>query len=167
MDEKISNLESNLSTVGEGIAKLNQKVLKTQHAKRLAERISNVEKYIKKEDEAVKAQESYYGAVQADKTLSEQVRSLNNNLIGIRNKISLMEDVASLKTSGNLRCLNVGEDGYCKAIYRTANNAREPNLKPVTFEGKTIYRSNVQKHPIICLGCPRYEQQPIDNIKKS
>jgi transposase len=47
------------------------------------------------------------------------------------------------------------KDGYCTGWYWT-NRVRGWSMKPDTVNGKTGYRLNVKKHPLICTACPKY-----------
>ena len=52
-------------------------------------------------------------------------------------------------------CKWLSKDGYCE-LWHWSNRVRGWDMKPDTENGKTVYRLNVKKHPLICTACPSY-----------
>ena len=157
IDGRIKDLNSNLNVVSSWVADINRRMPDVQHVEKLIERVSKIEEYVKKEEEAIKDRGSYYRTVQDFKDLSKQVKDLNKD-------VKLIWDLAALNKSGEYQCLNFGEDGYCKVI-RYRENYKELDLRPKESMGITFYHPNVQRHTLICQGCPEYKREQIDDME--
>jgi len=96
--------------------------------------------------------------------LREEVKSLNQRFKELEDSVEeLADSVDWIRRSAERRlredhngCKWLDGDGYCTCWY-WYERVRGWSMRPDKVEGRTVYRLNAKKHPLICTACPSYE----------
>jgi len=102
-------------------------------------------------------------------TLETQISKLQSSLSNVKmledltsDVLKLKEDMELIRLSAKRRlrddsdgCKWVDIGGYCTFWY-WSKEIEGWKMRPEMKEGKTVYRLNVKKHPLICTACPSY-----------
>jgi len=89
--------------------------------------------------------------------LRREVESLNQRFKELANSIYLIRISAEIRLRDDHNgCIWLDKNGYCTILY-WYEKVGGYDMKPDIVEGKTVYRLNVKKHPLICTACPSYK----------
>jgi len=89
--------------------------------------------------------------------LRREVESLNQRFKELANSIYLIRISAEIRLRDDHNgCKWLDKNGYCTILY-WYERVGGYDMKPDIVEGKTVYRLNVKKHPLICTACPSYK----------
>lgn len=80
-----------------------------------------------------------------------EVSRLRGELNDVRDDVNMIR-IASTLRSG---CRWIDGDGYCRA-WRWIERIEGIDMRVESINGKTIYRINVGKYPLLCIACPAY-----------
>jgi predicted transcriptional regulator len=97
----------------------------------------------------------------------EEIEAMKNEIVkkitDLNKRVEeLSEAIDWIRGSARLRlrddedgCKWLDKDGYC-ILWYWSDRVRGWDMKPDTVNGKTVYKLNVKKHPLICAACPSY-----------
>jgi len=135
--DKLDGLASKLSALEEQVSKLQSSLSNVKALEDLANEVSK---------------------------LREEVKSLNRRFKELEDSVEeLADSVGWIRRSAERRlredhngCKWLDKDGYCTLWY-WYEKVRGWSMRPDKVEGRTVYRLNAKKHPLICTACPSYE----------
>jgi len=89
--------------------------------------------------------------------LRKEVESLNQRFKVLEDSIGWIRRSAQRRLmEGHIGCKWLDRDGYCTR-WHWHEKVEDWSMRPDTVEGRTVYRLNAKKHPLICTACPVYE----------
>ena len=89
--------------------------------------------------------------------LREEVKSLNQRLKELEDSIGwIRRSLEDRLKDGRTGCKWLDRDGYC-IRWHWSEKVEGWNMRPDVLKGRTVYRLNAKKHPLICTACPLYE----------
>jgi len=130
----------------------------------LADRLDALASKLKGLEEQISKLQSFLSNVKMLEGLAGEVLRLRKEVEILNWKLEvLVDNIGWIQGSVAMR---LGDDQYgCKWLdgdcYCTCWSWDEKiegwNMRPDIVEGRTVYRLNVKKHPLICTACPSYE----------
>ena len=148
VDELKAKVDELASRVNELSKKLSDIEAKLSRYGRLDDLVNGFEK-LKEEVAAVRRELAAKYSV-----VSEKLVDLDSEISRLVNDIELIRASASMRTHLH-PCSYMDAEGYCTALY-WPKRAEGWDMKRELYEGRSIYRLNVKKHPLICCACPLY-----------
>jgi transcriptional regulator with XRE-family HTH domain len=123
----------------------------------LADRLSALEAQVSK-------LQSLLSNVKMLEDLAGEVSKLRKEVEGFDQRFKeLADSISWIRRStqrrlmeGHIGCKWLDRDGYCTR-WHWDEEVKGWNMRPDIVEGRTVYRLNVKKHPLICTACPVYE----------
>jgi len=131
----------------------------------LADKLDTLASKLKELEEHVSKLQSFLSNVKALEGLASEVSKLREEVEGLNRRLEELEDsIGWIRRSvkmvrlrdGRTGCKWLDGDGYCTSLHWD-EKIKDWSMRPDTKEGRTVYRLNVKRHPLICTACPLYE----------
>ena len=130
----------------------------------LADKLDALASKLKELEEQVSKLQSFLSNVKALEGLAGEVSKLRGEVESFNQRLKALEDsmgwirrsVEDRLKDGHNGCKWLDGDGYCTSLHWD-EKIKDWSMRPDTKEGRTVYRLNVKRHPLICTACPLYE----------
>ena len=135
-----------------------------KQAAELADKLDGLASKLKALDTQVSKLQSSLSNVKMLEDLADEVSKLRKEVESFNRRFEELKDsIDWIRSSVERRlrddyngCKWLDGGGYCTLWY-WHEKVKGWNMRPDTKEGRTVYRLNVKKHPLICTACPSYE----------
>jgi len=135
-----------------------------KQAVELADRLDALAFKLSELEAQVSKLQSFLSNVKMLEGLAGEVSRLRKEVEILNRKLEvLVDNIGWIRGSVAMRlrddqdgCKWLDGDGYC-TCWSWDEKIEGWNMRPDIVEGKTVYRLNVKRHPLICTACPAYE----------